>query len=94
MFKIFQFWLGVAAPQTPQNLAGGAKRPQTPPARTYLAFDRGGQTRLPRPNAFFFGAADDTGTADDTGAADAGPSENHPLQHRLPMAPVSGRNDL
>ena len=26
-----KFWLGGAAPQTPQFLAGGAKPPQTPP---------------------------------------------------------------
>ena len=34
MFKIMdrrKFWLGGAAPQTPQFLAGGAKPPQTPP---------------------------------------------------------------
>ena len=30
-FKIFRFWLGGAAPQTPRFLAGGAKPPQTPP---------------------------------------------------------------
>ena len=33
MFKIMdrrKFWLGGAAPQTPQFLAGGAKPPQTP----------------------------------------------------------------
>ena len=29
-FKIFRFWLGGAAPQTPQILAGGAKPLQTP----------------------------------------------------------------
>ena len=32
-FRVFSkyFWLGGAAPQTPQFLAGGAKPPQTPP---------------------------------------------------------------
>ena len=37
------------------------------PKRSYLAFDRGGQTGPPRSNDFFFGVADDTSAADDTG---------------------------
>ena len=47
------FWLGGAAPQTPQFLAGGAKPPQTPPKRSFVTFDRGGQTGPPRSNDFF-----------------------------------------
>ena len=59
--------LGGAGPQTPQFLAGGAKPVQTTPAlkRSSAAFDRGGHTGPPRSNAFFSGAADDTGAADD-----------------------------
>ena len=49
----------------PPVLAGGPTPPDAPPKRLYLAFDRGGQTGPPRSNAFFFGAADDTGVADD-----------------------------
>ena len=48
-----KFWLGGAAPQTPQFLAGGAKPPQNPPKRSSAAFDRGGQTGPPRSNAFW-----------------------------------------
>ena len=68
------FWLGGAAPQTPQFLAGGAKPPQTPPKRSFVTFDRGGQTGPPRSNDFFFGAVDDMGAADDTGTADDRPT--------------------
>ena len=49
-----KFWLGGAAPQTPRFLAGGAKPPQTPPLkRSFVTFDRGGQTGPPRSNDFF-----------------------------------------
>ena len=74
IYRFFEiFWLGGAAPQTPQFLAGGAKPPQTPLKRSFVTFDRGGQTGPPRSNDFFFGAADDTGAADDMGAADDRP---------------------
>ena len=33
--------------------------------RSFVTFDRGGQTGPPRSNDFFFGAADDTRAADD-----------------------------
>ena len=60
--------LGGSAPQTPRFLAGGAKRPQTPPLkRSFVTFDRGGQTGPPRSNAFFFGATDDTRAARTSG---------------------------
>ena len=48
-----KFWLGGAAPQTPQFLAGGTKPPQTPLKRSFVTFDRGGQTGPPRSNDFF-----------------------------------------
>ena len=58
LFHLFEkFWLGGAAPQTPRVLAGGAKPPQTPPKRSFVTFDRGGQTGPPRSNDFFFCAA-------------------------------------
>ena len=44
------FWLGGAAPQPPQILAGGALPPQTPPPLTGLA----GGLPPPGPPAFFF----------------------------------------
>ena len=62
----FGFGWGALPPRPPQVLAGGAKPSETPPPkRSSAAFDRGGQTGPPRSNAFFFGAADDTGAADD-----------------------------
>ena len=63
------FWLGDAAPQTPRNLAGGAKPPQNPPLlkRSFVTFDQGGQTGPPRSNDLFFGAADDTRAARTSG---------------------------
>ena len=51
-------------------LAGGPKPPETPPKRSFVTFDRGGQTGPPRSNDFFFGAADDTRAADDRPAWD------------------------
>ena len=56
--KSFGFGCGGVALQTP------------PPKRSFLAFDQGGQTGPPRSNAFFFGAADDTGAADDRQTSD------------------------
>ena len=44
-------------------LAGGP--PDPPLKRSFVTFDRGGQTGPPRSNDFFFGAADDTCAADD-----------------------------
>ena len=68
---------------------GGFAPPEPPLKRSFVTFDRGGQTGPPRSNDFFFGAADDmraTRTsgrtsgrtpgrtpADDTGAADDRP---------------------
>ena len=46
-----KFWLGGAAPQTLQFLAGGLSRP--PLKRSFVTFDRGGQTGPPRSNDFF-----------------------------------------
>ena len=37
----------------------------SPLKRSFVTFDRGGQTGPPRSNDFFFGAADDTRAADD-----------------------------
>ena len=69
MFFFFEkFWLGGAAPQTPRFLAGGGKAPPDPPLkRSFVTFDRGGQTGPPRSNDFFFGAADDTRAARTSG---------------------------
>ena len=46
-----KFWLGGAAPQTLQFLAGRAKPPLK---RSFVTFDRGGQTGPPRSNDVFF----------------------------------------
>ena len=57
---LVNFSLGGAAPQTPWFLAGGGKAPPDPTLkRSFVTFDRGGQTGPPRSN-YFFGAADDT----------------------------------
>ena len=63
-----KFWLGGAAPQTPQFLAGGAKPPQTPPlnGRSSHLIEAAKRGRLDQ-MIFFFGAADDTRVARTTG---------------------------
>ena len=64
--KLFLFFGWGALPPAPLVFGWGDKaRPDPPPKRSSAAFDRGGQTGPPRSNAFFFGAADDTGAADD-----------------------------
>ena len=76
IFVVFKkkdrFWLGGAAPQTLRFWAGGAKPPDPPLKRSFVTFDRGGQTGPPRSNVFFFGAADDTRAADDRPAGRPG----------------------
>ena len=81
---------GGCCPPDPPIFGWGGKAPQTTPLkRSFVTFDRGGQTGPPRSNDFFFGAADDTRAAwtsgrtsgrtpgrtpaDDTGAADDRP---------------------
>ena len=59
IFGFFGFAWGGAAPQTPRFLAAHPPRPSL--KRSFVTFDRGGQTGPPRSNDFFFGAADDTG---------------------------------
>ena len=89
IFGFFQniFGWGALPPQTPQFLAGGAKPPQTPPLkRSFVTFDRGGQTGPPRSNDFFFGAADDTRASDDRPPAVRRPSTGRPTT-------VHGTND-
>ena len=52
--KNFRFGLGGSASQISRVLAEGAKPPQTPPLkRSFVTFDRGGQTGPPRSNYFF-----------------------------------------
>ena len=75
---------GRCPPDPPVFGWGGKAPPDPPPKRSYLAFDRGGQTGPPRSNDFFFGAADDTRIArtsgwtpaDDTGATDDRPTSD------------------
>ena len=53
-------------PPGPPVFGWGGKAPPDPPfKRSFVTFDRGGQTGPPRSNDFFFGAADDTRAADD-----------------------------
>ena len=57
---------GGRCPPDPPIFGWGGKAPPDPPLkRSFVTFDRGGQTGPPRSNDFFFGAADDTGAADD-----------------------------
>ena len=64
-FENFSVLAGGRCPPDPPVFGWGAKPPQTPPKRSFVTFDRGGQTGPPRSNDFFFGAADDTRAADD-----------------------------
>ena len=58
----------VERPESAPDRVGGvyhlAKPPRPPLKRSFVTFDRGGQTGPPRSNDFFFGAADDTRAAD------------------------------
>ena len=57
---------GGRCPPDPPNFGWGGKAPpDPPPKRSFVTFDRGGQTGPPQSNDFFFGAADDTRAADD-----------------------------
>ena len=64
LFRFFEkFWLGGADP--PVFGWGGKAPPDHPLKRSFVTFDRGGQTEPPRSNDLFLGAADDTRAADD-----------------------------
>ena len=55
---------GVHCPPDPPVFGWGGFAPLDPPLkRSFVTFDRGGQTGPPRSNDFFFGAADDTRVA-------------------------------
>ena len=59
---------GGRCPPDPPIFGWGGKVPPDPPLkRSFVTFDRGGQTGPPRSNDFFFGAADDTGAARTSG---------------------------
>ena len=65
-FENFSVLAGGRCPRDPPVFGWGAKAPPDPPLeRSFVTFDRGGQTGPPRSNDFFFGAADDTRAADD-----------------------------
>ena len=63
--KNFGFCWGALPPSPPEFWLGGQSPSRHPLKRSFVTFDRGGQTGPPRSNDFFFGAADDTGAADD-----------------------------
>ena len=73
-----KFWLGGAAPQTPQFLAGGAKPPQTTPLNDrsshLIEAAKWGRLDPTSIKCFFFGAADDTRANDDRPPAVRRPS--------------------
>ena len=58
---------GRCPPDPPVFGWGGKARPDPPLKRSFVTFDRGGQTGPPRSNDFFFGAADDTRAARTSG---------------------------
>ena len=60
---------------TPQLRMGPLKR-------SFVTFDRGGQTGPPRSNDFFFGAADDTGAARTSGRTSGRTPAGRPLTTR------------
>ena len=67
------------------------KAPPDSLKRSFVTFDQGGQTRPPRSNDFFFGAADDMRAADDrpAGRLAGRPTERlaeHPTQKSLQAA--------
>ena len=65
-FQIFfGFGWGALPPRPPGFWLGGQSPPNSSLKRSFVTFDRGGQTGPPRSNYFFFGAADDTRAADD-----------------------------
>ena len=64
--QYFSFLAGGRCSPDQPNFGWGGKAPSGPPLkRSFVTFDRGGQTGPPRSNDFFFGAADDTRAADD-----------------------------
>ena len=83
---------GCCPPDNPGCGWGGKAPPDPLLKRSFVTFDRGGQTGPPRSNDFFFGAAGNTGAArtsgstsgrtpgrtpaDDTGAADDRPTSD------------------
>ena len=59
--------LAGGAARPPEFWLGGQSPPRLLPKRSFVTFDRGGQTGPPRSNDFFFGAADDTRAARTSG---------------------------
>ena len=67
-FEKFSVLAGGRCPPDPLVFGWGAKAPPDPSLkRSFVTFDRGGQTGPPRSNDFFFGAADDTRAARTSG---------------------------
>ena len=78
-FEKFSVLAGGRCPPDPPVFGWGGKAPPDPPLkRSFVTFDRGGQTGPPRSNDFFFGAADDTRAADDRPPAVRRPSTGRP----------------
>ena len=78
-FQIFfSFSWGALPPRPPGFWLGGQRPPEPPLKRSFVTFDRGGQTGPPRSNDFLFGAADDTCAADNRPPAVRRPSTGRP----------------
>ena len=84
-FRNFFGW-GALPPRPPGFWLGGQSTPRLSLKRSFVTFDRGGQTGPPRANDFFFGAADDTRAAADCPPAVRRPSTGRPTT-------VHGTND-
>ena len=68
ILRNFSVLAGGRCPPDPPVFGWGGKAPPDPPLkRSFVTFDRGGQTGPPRSNDFFFGAADDTRAARTSG---------------------------
>ena len=79
-FKYFLVLAGGRRPPGPSVFGWGGKAPPDPPLkRSFVTFDRGGQTGPPRSNDFFFGAADDMRAGPTTVRR---PSDDRPLAVR------------
>ena len=85
-FQKIAVWAGGRCHPDPPVFGWGGK--DHPPKRSFVTFDRGGQTRPPRSNAFFFGAADDTGAVDDrpTGRPPSRPAGRPPNPNQKPVS--------
>ena len=82
-FEKFSVLAGGQRPLDPPAFGWGGKAPPDPPLkRSFVTFDRGGQTGPPRSNDSFFGTADDTRAARTSGRTFGRTPAGRPLTTR------------